>query len=140
MNGNYKESSTKAMLAIDGAAFDQIFMDEEEASPEIALMAFSDSEIYVNGCSKSCSTLKELKELKAKYDSQRVELNETYYNLQNHKRGLVVVEEQLVFYRQNEAVFTDDIAGLRRDLENKNIIISVLKEDLAKKRKMKIFS
>ena len=47
-------------------------MEEEEANAEIALMAFSDSEVYTNGWSKSCASLKELESLKIKYDSQRM--------------------------------------------------------------------
>lgn len=100
-------------------------------------MAFSDSKVYVNGCSKSCSPLKELETLKAKYDSQTVELNDTHYNLQNHKRGLAVIEEQLSFYIQNEAVFTNDIVGLRRDLKNRDDVISMLIYDIEEVSKQK---
>ncbi|GJR91926.1 putative ribonuclease H-like domain-containing protein [Tanacetum coccineum] len=42
---NVEEISSKVMLAIDGAGFDWIFMADEEVPTDIALMAFSDSEI-----------------------------------------------------------------------------------------------
>ncbi|GJZ14171.1 ribonuclease H-like domain-containing protein [Tanacetum coccineum] len=42
---NVEESSSKAMLAIDGVGFDWSFMTEEEIPTNFALMAFSDSEI-----------------------------------------------------------------------------------------------
>ncbi|GKB45212.1 ribonuclease H-like domain-containing protein, partial [Tanacetum coccineum] len=42
---NVEESSSKAMLAIDGAGFDWSFMTEEEVPTNFALMAFLDSEI-----------------------------------------------------------------------------------------------
>ncbi|GJZ29094.1 uncharacterized mitochondrial protein-like protein [Tanacetum coccineum] len=42
---NVEESSSKAMLAIDGARFDWSFMTEEEVPINFAFMAFSDSEI-----------------------------------------------------------------------------------------------
>ncbi|GKA46406.1 hypothetical protein Tco_0739289 [Tanacetum coccineum] len=41
---NVEESSSKAMLAIDGIGFDWSYMAQEEASTNFALMAFSDSE------------------------------------------------------------------------------------------------
>ncbi|GJX66731.1 ribonuclease H-like domain-containing protein [Tanacetum coccineum] len=44
---NVEESSSKAMLAIDGTGFDWSYMANEEASTNFALMAFSDSEIAI---------------------------------------------------------------------------------------------
>ncbi|GJR50020.1 ribonuclease H-like domain-containing protein [Tanacetum coccineum] len=44
---NMEESSSKAMLAIDGTGFDWSYMADEEASTNFALMAFSDSGIVV---------------------------------------------------------------------------------------------
>ncbi|GKG44015.1 hypothetical protein Tco_0483108, partial [Tanacetum coccineum] len=41
---NVEESSSKAMLAIDGVGFDWRFITEEEIPTNFALMAFSDSE------------------------------------------------------------------------------------------------
>ncbi|GJR57952.1 hypothetical protein Tco_1500114 [Tanacetum coccineum] len=46
-NLNVEESSSKAMLAIDGTGFDWSYMADEEASTNFALMAFSDSEDMV---------------------------------------------------------------------------------------------
>lgn len=84
---------------------------------ELALMAFSDSEVHSNnGCSRTFKALKEYENLKEQYDEQRLELNQTSYNLANHKRGLVVLEAQIEHYRANESKFSDDIAVLRRDL------------------------
>ncbi|GJV54909.1 ribonuclease H-like domain-containing protein [Tanacetum coccineum] len=42
---NVEETSSKAMVAIDGDGFDWSFMADEEVPTNIALMAFSDSEI-----------------------------------------------------------------------------------------------
>ncbi|GJU78173.1 putative ribonuclease H-like domain-containing protein [Tanacetum coccineum] len=41
---NVEETSSKAMIAIDGAGFDWSFMADEEVPTNMALMAFSDSE------------------------------------------------------------------------------------------------
>nr|GEX66902.1 putative ribonuclease H-like domain-containing protein [Tanacetum cinerariifolium] len=44
-----EETPPKAMLAIDGVGFDWSYMAEDEVSTNMALMAFSDSEITING-------------------------------------------------------------------------------------------
>ena len=63
----------KAMLAIDGVSYDWSYMADEEEAPtksttvttELALMAFSDSEVHSNdSCSKSCKALKECDRLR----------------------------------------------------------------------------
>ncbi|GJW25043.1 uncharacterized mitochondrial protein-like protein [Tanacetum coccineum] len=43
---NVKETSSKAMIAIDGAGFDWIFMAKEEVPTNMALMDFLDSELF----------------------------------------------------------------------------------------------
>ncbi|GKA32694.1 hypothetical protein Tco_0719061 [Tanacetum coccineum] len=70
---NMEETSSKAMLAIDGAGFDWSYMADDEVPTNMALMAFSDSEF-----------------------------NKSEFNLATYKRGLASVEEQLVFYKKNE--------------------------------------
>ncbi|GKB47244.1 hypothetical protein Tco_0897997 [Tanacetum coccineum] len=72
--------ASKAMVAIDGAGFDRSHMADEEVPTNLALMAFSDS----------------------KLDNLRVEFNKSEFNLATYKRGLASVEEQLVFYKNNE--------------------------------------
>ncbi|GKA18727.1 ribonuclease H-like domain-containing protein [Tanacetum coccineum] len=65
--------TSKAMVAIDGVGFDWSFMTDEEVPTNMALMAFSDSEI-----------------------------NKSEFDLATYKRGLASVEEQLVFYKKNK--------------------------------------
>ncbi|GKE76550.1 hypothetical protein Tco_1542670 [Tanacetum coccineum] len=43
---NVEETSSKAMVAIDGAGFDWSYMENDEVPINMALMAFSDSEIH----------------------------------------------------------------------------------------------
>ncbi|GJS92532.1 putative ribonuclease H-like domain-containing protein [Tanacetum coccineum] len=109
---NVEESSSKAMLAIDGTGFDWSYMADEEASTNFALMAFSDSEVQNNKtCSKTC--LKNFKDLKSRYDKLRIELNKSECDLDSYKKGLASVEEQLVFYKKNESMLCDQIAVLK---------------------------
>ncbi|GKB95470.1 hypothetical protein Tco_0981607 [Tanacetum coccineum] len=125
----------------DTAGFDKsksFMADEEEAPAEMALMAFSDSEVLsAKSCSKTCTALKEYEALKKHYDEQRIELNQTNYNLSNHKRGLAILEEQIVHYKNNESIFAEDIAVLKRDLSLKNAEINLLKAELDRITKAK---
>ncbi|GJX83866.1 hypothetical protein Tco_0333347 [Tanacetum coccineum] len=70
---NVEETSSKAMVAIDGAGFDWSYMADDEVPTNMALMAFSDSEF-----------------------------NKSEFNLATYKRGLAFVKRQLVFYKKNE--------------------------------------
>ncbi|GJZ57740.1 putative ribonuclease H-like domain-containing protein [Tanacetum coccineum] len=72
---NVEDTFSNAMVALDGAGFDWSFMVEEEVPTNMALMAFSDSE-----------------------------LNKSEFDLATYKRGLASVEEQLVFYKKNEVM------------------------------------
>ncbi|GJR18901.1 putative reverse transcriptase, RNA-dependent DNA polymerase [Tanacetum coccineum] len=90
-----EETSFKAMLAIDGAGFDWSYMADDEVPTNMALMAFSDSELHNDKiCSKTC--LKSFKTLKTQLDDLRIEFNKSEFNLATYKRGLASVEEQLL--------------------------------------------
>ncbi|GJR74239.1 hypothetical protein Tco_0086604 [Tanacetum coccineum] len=107
-----EDTSSKAMVAIDGAGFDWSYMVEKEFPTNMALMAFSDSEVYNDKtCSNTC--LKSFKTLKTQYDNLRIELNKSKFDLATYKRSLASIEEQLVFYKKNEVMFTDQIAVLK---------------------------
>ncbi|GJS98253.1 hypothetical protein Tco_0819423 [Tanacetum coccineum] len=95
---NVEETSSKVMVAIDGASFDWSFMADEEVPTNMALMAFSDSDF-----------------------------NNSEFNLATYKRGLASVEEQLVFYKKNEVMFCDQIVVLKRDTSFKDLEINALK-------------
>ncbi|GKE72160.1 hypothetical protein Tco_1534201 [Tanacetum coccineum] len=88
---NVGETSSKAMVAIDGAGFDWSYMEDDEVPTNMALMAFSDF----------------------KY-------NKSEFNLATYKRGLASVEDQLVFYKKNEVIFCEKLAVLKRDISYKD--------------------
>ncbi|GKB07949.1 ribonuclease H-like domain-containing protein [Tanacetum coccineum] len=98
--GNNKDTSSKAILAIDGVGFDWSDMAEEQVQTNMALMAFSDSE-----------------------------LNQTEFTAATYKRGLATVEEQLITYRKNEVLFSEEVAVLKREVACKDYEINVLKND-----------
>ncbi|GJU55877.1 ribonuclease H-like domain-containing protein [Tanacetum coccineum] len=133
---NVEESSSKAMLAIDGTGFDWSYMADEEASTNFALMAFSDSEVQNNKtCSKTC--LKNFEDLKSKYDKLRIELNKSESDLDSYKKGLASVEEQLVFYKKNESMLCDQIVVLKRDASFNESDINALKKQVERLKKEK---
>ncbi|GKB00960.1 hypothetical protein Tco_0829004 [Tanacetum coccineum] len=131
-----EDTSSKAMVAIDGAGFNWSYMAKEEAPTNMALMAFSNSKVYNNKtCFNTC--LKYYETLKTQYDNLRLELNKSEFDLANYKRGLAFVEEQLVFYKKNELIFTDQIVVLKRDASFKESEINALKIQLEKLKKDK---
>ncbi|GKA42417.1 hypothetical protein Tco_0735077 [Tanacetum coccineum] len=133
---NVEETSSKAMLDIDGAGFDWSYMADDEVPTNMALMTFSDSEVHNDKtCSKTC--LKSFETLKTQLDDLRIEFNKSEFNLANYKRGLAFVEEQLVFYKKNEVIFCEQLDVLKRDITYKDLEISMLKSELEKLKQEK---
>ncbi|GJV80661.1 putative ribonuclease H-like domain-containing protein [Tanacetum coccineum] len=111
-HGNNEDISSKAMLAIDGVGFDWSDMEEEQVQTNMALMAFSDSEVYNDKtCSKTC--LKNYETLKKQCD------------------------EQLITYRKNEVLFSEEVAVLKREVACKDYEINVLKSEFEKVKQEK---
>nr|GEU80222.1 ribonuclease H-like domain-containing protein [Tanacetum cinerariifolium] len=128
---NVEEIPSEAMVAIDGVGFDRSYMAEDEVPTNMALMAFSDSEVYTNNtCSKTC--LKSYETLKKKYDDLRIEFNKSEFNLIVYNKGLATVEEKLIFYKNNETTLCENIVVLTRDISINNSEINVLKSELEK--------
>ncbi|GJX31653.1 putative ribonuclease H-like domain-containing protein [Tanacetum coccineum] len=123
---NMEETSSKAMVAIDGAGFDWSYMADDEVPTNIALMAFLDSDVHNDiTCSKTC--LKSLETLKTQIDDLRIEFNKFEFNLATYKRGLASVEEQLVFYKKNKVILYGQLVVLKTYISYKDSEISMLK-------------
>ncbi|GJX08180.1 putative ribonuclease H-like domain-containing protein [Tanacetum coccineum] len=74
-------------------------MVEEQVQSNMALMAFSDSEVYTDKtCSKTC--LNNYETLKKQYDDLLAKQLQTKFESTTYKRGLDTVEAQLVTYRK----------------------------------------
>ncbi|GJY06648.1 putative ribonuclease H-like domain-containing protein, partial [Tanacetum coccineum] len=134
--GNNEDTSSKAMLAIDGVGFDWSDMAEEQVQTNMALMAFSDSEVYNDKtCSKTC--LKNYETLKKQCDDLIVKLNQTEFIAATYKRGLAIVEQQLITYRKNEVLFSEEVAVLKREVACKDYEINILKSEFEKVKQEK---
>ncbi|GJU32700.1 hypothetical protein Tco_1176289 [Tanacetum coccineum] len=110
-----EDASEKVMCAIDGAGFDWSDMAEEEIQTNMALMAFSDSEVTnEKSCSKSC--LKNYEALKKRDVDLLLNLDDTGFKAATYKRGLATLEDQIVKYREHEVRFSEEIALLKRSI------------------------
>ncbi|GJR68830.1 ribonuclease H-like domain-containing protein [Tanacetum coccineum] len=131
-----KEDTSKAMLAIDGVGFDWSDMAEEQVQTNMALMAFSDSEVHNDKtCSKSC--LKNYESLKKQYDDLVAKKHETEFKAITYKRGLDTVKAQLVTYRKNEVLFSEEVVVLKREVGIKQYEINTLKTEFEKLKQEK---
>ncbi|GJS59736.1 putative ribonuclease H-like domain-containing protein [Tanacetum coccineum] len=131
-----KEDTSKAMLAIDGVGFDWSDMAEEQVQTNMALMAFSDSEVYTDKtCSKTC--LNNYETLKKQYDDLLAKQLQTKFEAATYKRGLDTVEAQLVTYRKNEVLFSEEVVVLKREVGIKQYEINTLKTEFEKLKQEK---
>ncbi|GJU14942.1 putative ribonuclease H-like domain-containing protein [Tanacetum coccineum] len=134
--GNIEDKSSKEMLAIDGVGFDWSDMAEEQVQTNMALMAFSDSEVYTDKtCSKIC--LKNYETLKKQCDALIVKLNQAEFTAATYKIGLAIVEAQLITYRKNEVLFSKEVAVLKREVACKDYEINMLKSEFEKVKQEK---
>ncbi|GKB90716.1 putative ribonuclease H-like domain-containing protein, partial [Tanacetum coccineum] len=130
------EDTSKAMLAIDGVGFDWSDMAEEQVQSNMALMAFSDSEVYTDKtCSKTC--LNNYETLKKQYDDLLAKQLQTKFESATYKRGLDTVEAQLVTYRKNEVLFSEEVVVLKREVGIKQYEINTLKTEFEKLKQEK---
>nr|GEX54428.1 ribonuclease H-like domain-containing protein [Tanacetum cinerariifolium] len=133
---NVEYTSSKAMVAINGAGFDWSYIVDDEVPTNMALMAFLDSEVQnSNTCSNTC--LKSYDTLKTQYGNLRIKFNKYEFDLATYKRGLASVEEQLVFYKKNEFVFCDKIVVLKREASFRDSEITSLNLQIEKHKKEK---
>ncbi|GJQ90377.1 hypothetical protein Tco_0001516 [Tanacetum coccineum] len=90
-----EDTPEKAIRAIDGVGFDWSDMAEEEIQTNMALMAFSDSEVHSEkSCSKIC--LKNYADLKKQYDTLLDKFNDTAFKASTYKRGQLRIELEKV--------------------------------------------
>ncbi|GJX22170.1 ribonuclease H-like domain-containing protein [Tanacetum coccineum] len=131
-----EDASEKAMCAIDGAGFDWSDMAEEQVQTNMALMVFSDSEVHNDKpCTKSC--LKNYETLKKQYDDLVAKQHQTEFKTITYKRGLDTIEAQLVTYRKNESLFSEEVAVLKREVGIKQYEINTLKTEFEKVKQEK---
>ncbi|GKB69957.1 ribonuclease H-like domain-containing protein [Tanacetum coccineum] len=131
-----EDASEKAICDIDCAGFDWSDMVEEEIQANMALMAFSDSEVTNDkSCSKSC--LQNYEALKKQYDDLLVKLDDTGFKASTYKRGLSILEGQILKYKESEVLFSEEIALLKRSVGHKEYLMGLLRTELEKVKEEK---
>ncbi|GJV44694.1 putative ribonuclease H-like domain-containing protein [Tanacetum coccineum] len=99
-------------------------------------MAFSDSEVTNDkSCSKSC--LKNYEALKKQYDDLLVKLDDTGFKASTYKRGLSILEGQILKYKESEVLFSEEIALLKRSVGHKEYLMGLLRTELEKVKEEK---
>ncbi|GKD34872.1 hypothetical protein Tco_1250381 [Tanacetum coccineum] len=136
LQGNAEDLETKIAGTRIKTALEGLYMADDEVPTNMALMAFSDSEVH-NDITCSKTYLKSFETLKTQLDDLRIEFNKYEFNLATYKRGLTSLEEQLVFYKKNEVIFYEKLAVLKRDISYKDSKLSMLKSELEKLKQEK---
>ncbi|GJW46243.1 hypothetical protein Tco_0077889 [Tanacetum coccineum] len=110
--------------------------------PQVSTANFSDNAVYAfmvenpNGSNLLQQDLEQIQEddLKAMDLKWQLSLLSSdklalmaFSNSSSYKRGLATVEEQLITYRKNEVLFSEEVAVLKREVACKDYEINVLK-------------
>ncbi|GJY56214.1 hypothetical protein Tco_0455329 [Tanacetum coccineum] len=93
----------------------------------------SSSNSEVDSCSKSC--VKAYATLKEQYDSLSSNYKKSQFNLVTYKAGLQSVEDRLVHYKKNEAVFEESIKVLKLEVKLRDNALVENKKKLEKAEK-----
>ncbi|GJY66513.1 ribonuclease H-like domain-containing protein [Tanacetum coccineum] len=136
-------STTNALVVQDGIGGYDWSFQAEEAITNFALMAYtsqgssssSSSDSKVQTSSKDC--LKSYEALQKQYDQQREALNKSNLEIIGYQMGLESLEARIVVHEKNEAVYEEDIAFLKYDVQVKDISIKDLKNQLEEALKEK---
>ncbi|GJR25106.1 hypothetical protein Tco_0973633 [Tanacetum coccineum] len=99
----YQRTGKECKAPRSKEGFDWSDMAEEQVQTNMALMAFSDSE-----------------------------LNEYEFKATTYKRGLATLEDQIITYKKNEVLFSEEIGVLKREVACKDYEINVLKSEFEK--------
>ncbi|GKB50838.1 ribonuclease H-like domain-containing protein [Tanacetum coccineum] len=133
-------STTNSLVVQDGIGGYDWSFQVEEGITNFSLMAYtsqgsSSSDSEVHACSKYC--LKSYETLQKQYDQQREALNKSNLEIIGYQMGLESLEARIVVHEKNEAVYEEDIAFLKYDVQVKDISIKDLKNQLEEALKEK---
>ncbi|GKB37188.1 hypothetical protein Tco_0882130 [Tanacetum coccineum] len=95
-----------------------------------SLGSSSSSDSEVDSCSKSC--VKAYGTLKEQYDSLSSDYKKSQFNLVSYKAGLQSVQDRLVYYKKNEAVFEESINVLKLEVRLRDNALNEYKMNLEK--------
>ncbi|GKB09722.1 hypothetical protein Tco_0838034 [Tanacetum coccineum] len=106
----------KRKCVLYGAGFDWSYMTEEEIQANMALMAFSDSEVTNDkSCSKSC--LKNYKVLKKQYDDLLVKLDDTGFKAATYKEEIALLKRSVGHKEYQMGLLRDELEKVKQEKE-----------------------
>ncbi|GJW74036.1 hypothetical protein Tco_0133406 [Tanacetum coccineum] len=95
-------------------------------------------QVYTDKTSqKHCVFSEHYETLKKQCDNLIVKLNQTEFIAATYNRGLAIVEAQLITYRKNKVLFSEEVAVLKREVACKDYEINVLKSEFEKVKQEK---
>ncbi|GJV48807.1 ribonuclease H-like domain-containing protein [Tanacetum coccineum] len=134
------ETPANALVVQDGIGGYDWSFQAEEGLINFDLMAYtsqgsSSSDFEVHTCSKDC--LKSYETLQKQYDQQCDAPNKSNLQIIGYQIGLESLESRIVVHEKNKAVYEEDIAFLKYDVQVKDISIKDLKNQLEEALKEK---
>ncbi|GJX40561.1 putative ribonuclease H-like domain-containing protein [Tanacetum coccineum] len=75
--------------------------------------------------------------LKKQYNDLLVKLDDTAFKAATYKRGLSILEAQVVKYKESEVLFSEEIALLKRSVGHKDYLMGLVKTELEKVKEEK---
>ncbi|GJR34737.1 putative ribonuclease H-like domain-containing protein [Tanacetum coccineum] len=72
-----------------------------------------------------------------RYDDLLVKLDDTAFKASTYKRGLSILEAQVVKYKESEVLFSEEIALLKRSVGHKDYLMGLVKTELEKVKEEK---
>ncbi|GJV28579.1 putative ribonuclease H-like domain-containing protein, partial [Tanacetum coccineum] len=116
------ETLANALVVQDGIGGYYWSFQAEERPTNFAIMAYtshssSRSDSKVHTCSKYC--IKSYETLQKQYDQQHEALKKSNLDIIGYQIGLESLEARIVIHEKNEAVYEEDIAFLKYDVQSK---------------------
>ncbi|GJV29635.1 ribonuclease H-like domain-containing protein [Tanacetum coccineum] len=108
------ETPENALVVTDGMGYDWSYQ-AEEGPTDFALMAHSSSSSFSSSSSDT------------EFDQQREAFNKSNLEIIGYQMGLESLEAKIVVHEKNEAVYEENIAFLKYDVQVKDISIKDLK-------------
>ncbi|GJX42425.1 putative ribonuclease H-like domain-containing protein [Tanacetum coccineum] len=126
-HGNRNRDDPRSNALVDTSTTNALVVQDE--------IGLSSSNFEVHTWSKDC--LKSYEALQKLYDQQREALNKSNLEIIGYQIGLESLEAMIVVHEKNEAVYEENIAFLKYDVQVKDISIKDLKNQLEEALKEK---
>ncbi|GJX20263.1 hypothetical protein Tco_0222940 [Tanacetum coccineum] len=115
-----------------GVHFERIRINKWYQSFALRNIDIKDMELAIDGVGFDWSDMAE-----EQCNDLIIKLNQTEFTVARYKRGLAIVEEQLITYRKNEVLFSEEVAVLKKEVACKDYEINVLKSEFEKVKQEK---